>query len=204
MVEIWKDVVGYEGLYEVSNFGRVRSRVNNHEVLRTEPKMLKLVKNNNGYIRISLCKEGKKVSKAVHRMVAEAFLENPSNLPQVNHKDEDRTNNFIFFDENGTVVPEKSNLEWCDAKHNINWGTRTEKNAMARLNHPKMSKKVYQFDLEGNLVKTWPSTYEVERQTGWAEQNISACCLGKYKTAHGFVWRYSESVPPRTVQTTLF
>lgn len=104
MMEEWKKIPGYEGLYEVSNMGNVRNVRRN--------KLLRLSKTNNRYIRVSLCKNGIKTGLTVHRLVAEAFLPNPDNLPEVNHKDEDKTNNRV------------ENLEWCDHKYNMNYGTR--------------------------------------------------------------------------------
>ena len=104
MMEEWKEIPGYEGLYEVSNMGNVRNVRRN--------KLLRLSKTNNRYIRVSLCKNGIKTGLTVHRLVTEAFLPNPDNLPEVNHKDEDKTNNRV------------ENLEWCDHKYNMNYGTR--------------------------------------------------------------------------------
>ena len=106
-MEEWKDIPGYEGLYEVSNMGNVRNVRRN--------KLLRLSKTNNRYIRVSLCKNGIKTGLTVHRLVAEAFIPNPDNLPEVNHKDEDKSNNSV------------ENLEWCDAKYNIHYGTRSDK-----------------------------------------------------------------------------
>ena len=103
-MEEWKKIPGYEGLYEVSNMGNVRNVRRN--------KLLRLSKTNNRYIRVSLCKNGIKTGLTVHRLVAEAFIPNPDNLPEVNHKDEDKTNNRV------------ENLEWCDHKYNMNYGTR--------------------------------------------------------------------------------
>lgn len=183
MEEIWKDVVGYEGLYEVSSLGQVRSLCYLHT---GQTKVLKPAKYRRGYLRVVLCKNGKRKPSLVHRLVAEAFIPNPSNLPQVNHKDEVKTNNLVFLDENGIVVPEKSNLEWCDCHYNNNFGTRNERAAKA------LSRPVLQYDKFGNLVKKWPSVAEVSRRFGWAHQNISKCCLGKRKSAYGFVWRYVQ------------
>jgi len=183
MDEIWREVKGFEGLYEVSNCGRVRS-LNYGRTGQT--RLLKLGKSNKGYLDVCLCKNGKATYKLVHRLVAEAFLENPMNLPEVNHKDEDKTSNFVFVDEAGNVVPEKSNLEWISLKDNINYGTGNERRAKTR------SKRVLQFDLDGNLVQEWPSTMEVYRQIGWRCGHISECCLGKRKSAYSFLWRHAE------------
>lgn len=103
MMEEWRAVPGYEGLYEVSNMGNVRNVRRNT--------LLRLSKTNYGYIRVGLCKNGISTGFQVHRLVAQAFIPNPDNLPQINHLDEDKTNNNV------------DNLEWCTAKYNINYGT---------------------------------------------------------------------------------
>ena len=115
--EIWRPVVGYEGLYEVSNLGRVRSldmyvKVGYGNYRLHKGKVLSPTKNKNGYLKVNLYCNGKQKTIDVHRLVTEAFLPNPDNLPQVNHKDEDKTNNRV------------ENLEWCDHKYNMNYGTR--------------------------------------------------------------------------------
>lgn len=112
MEEIWKPVVGYEGLYEVSSYGRVR---------RVNKDLLKL-QNVKGYNQVCLYKNGISTGLRVHRLVAQAFLPNPDNLPQVNHKDEDKTNNNV------------DNLEWCDNKYNNNYGTKIERHKQTMFN----------------------------------------------------------------------
>ena len=199
MIEVWKEVKGYEGKYEVSNLGRVRSLFDNNGKRRHESRILKPCKDRDGYLQVCLCKNGKGTCKTVHRLVATAFIPNPLNLPQINHRDEDKKNNFIFLDENGNVVLEKSNLEWITQKDNCNYGTRNDRGAKTRskvmigklVNHPALSKKVLQYDLEGDLVQEWLSAHEIERRTGWFSTSICACCLGRQKTAYGFLWRYA-------------
>lgn len=192
MTEVWREVKGFEGLYEVSNCGRVKS-LNYH--LTGQTRLLKPCNSAHGYLRVFLSKDGRMTGKLVHRLVAEAFLENPLNFPEVNHKDEVKTSNFVFIGEDRKAVLAKSNLEWCDHKYNINFGTRNERHAKAMkdklVNHQKMSKRVLQYDIEGNLVQEWPSAQEVKRKTGWDVGNISSACHGKLKTAYGFVWRYA-------------
>jgi len=174
--EVWKDIKGYEGRYQVSNIGRVKSlertaTVKNGSKRTVRERILKLPQNNKGYLLVSLCNSSGKIKRfLVHRLVCEAFHENPNNKPCVNHIDEDKTNNEV------------SNLEWCTYKENNNFGTRT-----ARTYKP-----VGQYTLEGKLIKIWQSTMEVERQLGFDQGFISKAARGKRKTAYGYVWKYIE------------
>ena len=163
--EYWKPVVGYEGHYQVSNFGRVKS------IKFGKERILKPKKNKFGYLCINLYKNNIKKEYKVHRLVAEAFIDNPDNLPQVNHRDENKLNNNA------------DNLEWCTHEYNINYGTRTERCSK------KLSKPVLQYTLDGEFVREWPSTMECDRN-GYNRGNVYACCLGKRKTHKGFIWRY--------------
>ena len=172
--EIWKDIVGFEGLYEISSKGRVKSLEREIDTKwgNTRPlkgRILKPQLDKYGYLYVHLFKDKKNYHKTIHRLVATAFIPNPNNYPQVNHKDEDKTNNCV------------ENLEWCDNTYNINYGTRTEKAANSKC------KTVYQYDLEGNLVKKWNSLKEIPYNKG----NISMCCNGKLKTAYGYKWSYA-------------
>ena len=178
-MEIWKDIDGYEGLYQISNEGRVKSLKYNHT---NEEKFLKAKRNRNGYLLVGLCKDGKPKKKLVHRLVAEAFIENPNGLPQVNHKDENKMNNCV------------ENLEWCDASYNTNYGTRNERSAKARTNG-KRSKQVCQYDLNWNLIRIWPSTKECGRN-GYDQSAVCHCCNNKFKREgnnkyKGYRWRYN-------------
>lgn len=167
--EIWKDVKDYEGLYQVSNLGRVRSLKFEKE------RILKPGINGRGYFYVNLWKNGEYKQYRVHRLVAQAFLTNSNNLPEVNHRDEDKTNNKV------------ENLEWCDRKYNHNYGTINQRIA------EKCSKQVLQYKKSGEFVKEWKSTMDVQRNLGYAQSSISACCLGKYKSAYGFIWAYKKS-----------
>lgn len=133
MEEIWKDIDGFEGLYEVSNLGRVKRLDGyyccgwrNCQKRHVEECIMSSGLNHKGYPFLRLSKNGKRGSYLIHRLMMEAFVPNPLNLPQVNHKDENKTNNFIFVNPDGSVDLEKSNLEWCDNKYNCNYGSHKE------------------------------------------------------------------------------
>lgn len=154
--EIWRDIPDYPD-YQVSNLGRVRSLKYGNEYF------LKPGVDKDGYLVVSLFKYGKAKQYKIHRLVAQAFIPNPNNYPQVNHKDEVKTNNLV------------DNLEWCTAQYNVDYSN---------------SKLVGQYDLSGNLIQTWKSTIEIQRQLGFLQGDISNCCTGRYKTAYGYVWKY--------------
>lgn len=179
-MEIWKQYK--DSNYEVSTDGRVRN-------IKTG-RVLKPHKVGMGYLQVDLCKNGKEKLFLVHRLVAEAFIPNPENLPQVNHKDEDKTNNFVFVREDGSVDFYKSNLEWCTNEYNSNYGTRNERVSKTMTNG-KTSKPVLQLEKDGSLVRIWKSTMEVQRQLGYSQGNISECCNGKRHTAYHFKWTYA-------------
>ena len=182
MEEIWKDIRDYEGLYQISNKGNVKSIGNNKT---KKEKILKSSVDTIGYLFVGLCKNGVQKRYFVHRLVAQAFIQNPNNYPQVNHKDENKQNNCV------------KNLEYCDAKYNVNYGTRNKRVVEKNTNHPSLSKPVLQINPNTNeIIAEFPSIKEVERQFGFLHSNISRCCNGKpkRKTAYGYIWRYKESV----------
>lgn len=190
-IEIWKTAVYddeiYEGLYKVSNLGRILS-LNYRNT--GKPKLRKPVETSNGYLQVGLSKNGETKTCKVHRLVAETFLPNPENLPEVNHKDEDKTNNFVFLNEDGSINKEKSNLEWKNHRDNCNHGTRNERISKTQTNGIR-SKKVLQLSLSGELIKVWESTHECGRN-GFNQQNVVDCCNGKQKTHKGFRFMYAD------------
>lgn len=172
MEEIWKYIVDYEDLYQISNKGNVKSLENNKT---KKEKILKQPVDKDGYLFVCLCKNGKIKNFKVHRLVAEAFIQNPNNLPQVNHKDENKQNNCV------------ENLEFCTAKYNNKYGTKNKRIA------EKLSKPVLQIDKTTNeVISEFTSIMEVERQLGISCSNISECCNNKphHNTAYGFKWKY--------------
>lgn len=132
-----------------------------------------MLKNSGGYVLVALCKEGKQKTFKVHRLVAQAFLDNPNNLPQVNHRDEDKTNNCV------------NNLEYCDSKYNINYGNHNEKMAKSK------SIPILQFTLDDEFVRRWDGIRQVERELGISHNLICSCLKGRYKTAGNFRWCYA-------------
>ena len=154
MSEIWKPVVGYEGYYEVSNYGRVKRLetevATNHKGTRTVPEhILNPIKTWDGYFTVHLSVDGKSNKKKVHRLVLEAFVPNPLNLPYVNHKHEfDKTDNFVWVNPDGSVDLEKSSIEWCDADYNNNYGTHQERGLKTRY------EKYYQYSKAEEKRKT--------------------------------------------------
>ena len=171
MEEVWRDVFGYEGLYQVSNKGNVKSLNYRHTGVS---KILTPEKDRNGYLTVALYNNGIKKRKSVHRLVAEDFIPNPNNLPHVNHKDEDKENNTV------------ENLEWCSIEYNINYGTRNKRDAS------KQGRCVCQYTLEGMLLNIYPSAMEASRQTGLPQGHISACCRNERNRCGNYKWRYKE------------
>lgn len=175
-MEIWKKVPGYEAFYEVSSLGRVRSfprimrKMEGLEMKEFvyQGRVLKPARDRKGYLSVRLYGSGRRMDVKVHRLVAMAFIPNPSNLPQINHKDEDKGNNSV------------QNLEWCDAYYNRHYGTRMQ----------ATSKPVAQCSKDGAIIRLFQSAAEAGRITGIFQSNITANVIGKRRSAGGFVWHY--------------
>ena len=185
MVETWKVIDGYEN-YEVSDLGRVRSLDRpehwNGVIRQRKGRMLRQQHNKQGYKLVALFKNGIAKRILVHRLVAFAFPEICGEYfegAQINHKDEIRDNNVAW------------NLEWCTCKYNHEYGSHDQK-MIESLRHNRLCKKVYQYDIDGNLMKEWTSTKEIFRILGYDPGNIANVCRGLKNTSHGFIWHYAS------------
>ena len=183
--EVWKDVVGYEGLYQVSNLGRVKSLDKVISTRNGYSSFEKSIKGRvlkqvlvMGYLKVHLVNIGKGKSIPVHRFVAMAFIANKNNYPQVNHKDEDKTNNIV------------DNLEWCTALYNNNYGTRNER-ISKNQNNDRKNKPILQFTSDGKFVKEWVSITEASKY-GFQRRIIQRCLKGEYKRHYNFIWKYKN------------
>lgn len=181
--EIWRDIPGYEGLYQASNLGRVRSldREVKHNYGGVAVKKGKILTPRHERAQVTLNKDGIRSYYLVSRLVYSAFYGPIPEGMQVNHISEDFTDDRL------------ENLNLMTPKENTNWGTRNERVRKTQRNRKDLSKEVIQLNLDGTVIKDdWPSTKEVERVLKYYQANISRCCLGKLKTYKGFIWRYKE------------
>lgn len=179
MKEIWKDVAGYEGRYKVSNKGRVKSLISG--------KILKNQSDKYGYqyVKLSNGKRGSYKHMSIHRLVALAFIPNPENKPEVNHKDGNKRNNYV------------DNLEWVTPKENVEHAYRNNlrNNDTLIANGMKNAKEIYQIDKDGNILNVWKSAKEASRVLGFDQTAILRCCkLEKYKTYKGYKWRFKDNL----------
>lgn len=183
--EIWKDIDGFEGHYQVSNLGQIRSLdrfikdarlLKRFEAGQIIPARLK----NNGYLHVRLSKDGVHKFFLVHRIVAKTFISNPNNLPEVNHKKGIKTDNRA------------SELEWATSKENTQHSIANGLTPKVKRGaENKNSKPILQMDMNHNIIKVFPNAREAEKETGASNKNIAACARGKAKSAKGFLWRYA-------------
>lgn len=187
MEELWKDIAGYEGLYQVSNQGRVRSLDRYVECVDTyrhyKGRIMKLDKRKNGYLQVNLKRQKLNKQFLIHRLVAQAFIPNPDSLPCVNHKDENKENNNV------------DNLEWCTEAYNNEYGEGHKKRSENAIKYAikNQSKAVLQFSLNGEYIAEYYSATEAGRKNNCRQGGISECCNGKQKTAYGYIWKYKEA-----------
>ena len=198
MNEEWKDIPEYEGYYQFSSLGRIKSldreitNINGKVSLR-KGKVKAQTIDKGGYQRVNLYKNNIFKHCPVHRLVAKAFIPNPENKPEVNHIDGNKLNNCV------------DNLEWCtkseNQQHAWNIGLKEKarkacstngKNNCASNAKKSLSKPILQFDIDNNLIKEWKSIHDAERTLKIANTHISECCRGKAKTAGGYIWKFKK------------
>lgn len=179
MTEEWRDIKGFEGAYQVSNLGNVRSLDRDYIVAdgvhrHYKGKLLTRVNAGKGYYIVMMQYKGRKSQQRVCRLVADAFCPNPYGYTQVNHKDENKSNDCA------------DNLEWCTASYNVNYGTANKGRSI------KHSRKINQYDLNGNYIRSWGSLTQAAKELKLYTTNISKACKGKYRICGNFKWKYAE------------
>lgn len=190
MIELWKDIKNYEGIYQVSNLGRIKTLDKYVNCLYEQKRLIKsreikTFKNNSGYYIVSLYQNNKSKKFLVHRLVAEAFIPNLNNKKEVNHIDGNKENNCV------------DNLEWVTKSENELHAsekgfTKKQKEMVAKNNKKLKSKKVYQYDLNGNFIKQYSSVSEAARENGFAIGAIANCCRGERKKVYNYIWKYTQ------------
>ena len=180
--EVWVDVLGYNGRYQVSDWGNIRSLNwrNSGAVKQLSP-----VSDKDGYQIVCLSSEKFQKNVRLHRLIAEVFIPNPNKKPHINHKNEDKKNNRV------------DNLEWVTEIENNNHGTRNKRIAKLKRNNTYNCKPVSQYTIEGEFLKTWPSLSEPKRALGYDDSHIARCCRGIKKTAYGYKWKFTPEYPPK-------
>ena len=175
-MEIWKPVKGYEGFYEVSSYGNVRSLSWSRTGIA---KNMYLKKHNRGYLQVELANRDSKKMFLVHRLVAEAFIPNPNGLPLINHINEDKCDNRV------------ENLEWCT--QSINMRKYADNHWVGRKRQPyKHTRPIRQMFKNGETVKEWDCVNDIKHKLGYRDSHITDCCNGIRKSAYGFIWQYAN------------
>ena len=196
MTEEWRTAVYdsevYEGLYKVSNLGRILS-LNYRNTGKAE--LMKPGEDKGGYFQVCLSKNGEEKTCKVHRLVAQTFLPNPEGKPCINHKIEGEKGkkiNMVIFNEDGSIDKERTSIEWATYEENNNYGGHNDRISKANTNGIR-SKPVLQLSLSGDLIREWPSIGECSRN-GFSKGNVWACCNGKKPQYKGFRWEYKKEV----------
>lgn len=198
-IEIWKDITEYKGLYQISNFGRVKSLervvIFKDGRKKTIPeRILKQGKCKNGYLLVCLWKNNKVKYFTVHKLVALTFLENdnPTEKTQVNHLDENKENNHV------------SNLKWVTPKENNNYGTRNERASKTMKGRIAPNRKpILQFTKDGVFIRYWDSALSASTELNLYATSITKCCKGKQNQCGGYKWVYKSDYIPTNTQLEL-
>ena len=186
IIEIWKDIEGYEGLYQVSNRGRVKSlsRKVTNAMFSINEHFVKVVDNGHGYKSVSLWKDNKGKHFYVHRLVALAFVPNSNGYKYINHKDEDKSNNDV------------SNLEWCTAKYNCNYGNHTKKLKKSYILNGN-NRPIDVYDMKGTFLKTFDCSNDVCRELNIGRRSLYSVCHGVVKSSKGYRFAFhGEELKP--------
>lgn len=180
MKEIWKDIKGYEGIYQVSSLGRVRSN-RNRFFGESGWKLMSIATNKKRYPKLVLHKDGKRKNFDVHRLVAEAFIPNPEGLEYVNHISENTSDNRV------------ENLEWCTASYNSSYCTSPERRQISAIRNgsKKAKRALLQFSKDGKFIRGFESAHEAARELCACFGNIISCANGSLKSAYGFIWKHA-------------
>lgn len=183
-MEYWKQIEGYKPIYQVSNLGRIRSLAretnSNGGIFHRKEKFLKYSKSRIGYLLVFLYTEtGKRKTVSVHQIVAKAFIPNPENKPEIDHKDGDKTNNTI------------ENLRWVTHKENCENPLTAMKQKKYIQEKAKHKKSIAAYTLTGNLIGVWPTITMASNETGTCRHSISSAAKGKYKSANNLIWKYN-------------
>ena len=181
MTETWKEIPGYEGLYEVSDLGRVRSLDYNRT---RKTKIMKLRNDGRGYLQVQFYKDGISKNMKVHRLVADAFIPNPNNFPIINHKDEDKSNN------------RHDNLEWCTQKYNANYGTHTRRVKESYIANGN-NRPIDVYDMKGTFLKTFNCSNEACVELNVNRRSLYSVCQGVVKSSKGYRFAFhGEELKP--------
>lgn len=177
MKEVWKDIRGYEGIYQVSNLGNVKRLFKDGK-----ERLLLGKKDKDGYIVVILSKHQKKKFYRVHRLVAEAFVPNPENKSQINHKDRKKANNVVDLND---LDGETTNLEWVTSSENVMHCYKTGRKTKKR--------SILQYTKNKEYISRWNSIKDASKSLRISANNISSCCSGRLQSAGGYLWEYAES-----------
>ena len=194
-MEIWKDVLGYKGLYQVSNYGNIKSLSFGPKniCLSNTEQLLKTSKSSTGYVHVQLYKDGKSKTVNVHRLVANAFVKNPFNKPEVNHIDANRSNNHA------------DNLEWVTHSENLKHAVKTGNRIPPSIKNSNLSLcHILQYSLNGQFVKEWNCIDDISHSLNFRRNNIISCIKGFRKSSYGYIWKWyipgsqiETNIPPR-------
>lgn len=184
MEELWRDIPGFEGRYQASNYGRIRSldytmRYKNSDILAyRKGKVLSAKTDKYGYFEVTLSVNKRRYCRKVHQLVGLTFIPNPNNYPVINHINENKKDNTVWVNSDGSINLDKTNLEWCTLRYNTQ-------------EYHKRRTLIYQYDLDGNLIKIWNSGLEAAKSINGFISGVHHCCSKNVKTYKGYIWTFT-------------